>query len=136
MEEKQKFEVILLAIIFDPVKKKILIARREHDDTHPNLTWFFPGPHANQTEDIDKTLKKGVKERTGYDIKNLGTIFSKTYPEKKDLLAVYFLTQVFEGEEKKGPGITDIKWISPKEIDNYFTNKFHKKLKEFLIDLI
>lgn len=134
--EKQKFEVILLAIIFDPKKKKILIARRDHDDTHPNLTWFFPGPHANKEEDIDKTLKKGVKERTGYDIKNLGAFFSKTYSEKPELLAVYFLTQVFEGEEKLGPGIKEIKWISPKDIDKYFTNKFHPKLKKFLVELI
>jgi len=131
-----KFEVILLGIIFDPKRKKILIARRDKDDTIPGLTWFFPGPHANQTEDIDKTLKKGVKERTGYAIKNLGAIFAKTYPEKPDTIAIYFLTQVFEGEEKPGAGIKEIKWVSPKELEKYFTTSFHKKLKKFLVELI
>jgi len=85
---------------------------------------------------VDKTLKKTLKAQTGYDVKNLGAIFSKIYPERKDLLAVYFLTQAFDGEEKPGKDILELKWVSPKELENYFTTSFHKKLKEYLIDLI
>jgi len=136
MEEKEKFEAIILGIIFDPKEKKILIGRRENDENIPELTWCFPGGRATYNEDVDKTLKRNVKAKTGYDVKNLGAIFSKTYPEKPDFIGIYFLTQVFEGEEKPGKDILELKWISPKELENYFTTSFHKKLKEYLIDLV
>jgi len=136
MEDKKKFEVLIVGIIFDPKKKKVLIGRAKDDQTLPGLTWFFPGELANYDEDVDQTLKKTLKLKTGYDVKNLGAIFSKVYPERKDLLAVYFLTEVFDGEEKPGAHLTELKWVSPKELENYFTTSFHKKLKEYLIDLI
>ncbi len=136
MEKADKFEVILLGIIFDPKTKKILIGRRENDPDIPKLSWCFPGGRANHQEDIDKTLKRTIKEKTGLSIKNLGAIFSRTYPEKKDLLSVYFLTEAFEGKERPGQDIKELKWVSPKELEKYFTTSFHKKLKEFLIDLV
>jgi len=136
MEEKEKFEVLIVGIIFDPKTKKILIGREEKAQNLPGITWFFPGESATQKEDVDKTLKRTLKSQTGYDVKNLGAIFSKIYPERKDLLAVYFLTQVFDGEEKPGEDIVELKWVSPKELRNYFTTSFHKKLEEYLIDLV
>jgi len=136
MEEKEKFEVLIIGIIFDPKEKKILIGREAEAKNLPGITWFFPGESATQNEDVDKTLKRTLKDQTGYDVKNLGAIFSKIYPERKDLLAVYFLTQAFDGEEKPGKDILELKWVSPKELENYFTTSFHKKLKEYLIDLI
>ncbi len=136
MEDKQKFEVVIVGIIFDPKEKKILIGKSENDPTLPEITWCFPGGNAIYGEDVDKTLKRNVKAKTGYDVKNLGAIFSKTYPEKENLLAVYFLTQVFEGEEKPGENLTELKWVSPNELENYFTTSFHKKLKQYLNELV
>ena len=136
MNEKQKFEVVILGVIFDPKTKKILIGRREKDPFIPQLIWCFPGGRATYNEDVDKTLKKNIKAKTGYDVKNLGAIFSKIYPEKPDLLGVYFLTQVFEGKEKPGGDFVELKWVSPKELENYFTTSFHKKLKQYLLDLV
>ena len=136
MEKADKFEVILLGIIFDPKTKKILIGRRENDPDIPELSWCFPGDYATQKDEIDKKLKEIIKEKTGLSIKNLGAIFSRTYPEKKDLLSVYFLTEAFEGKERPGQDIKELKWVSPKELEKYFTTSFHKKLKEFLIDLV
>ena len=136
MENKQKFEVVILGIIFDPKAKKILIGRRENDPHIPELTWCFPGGRATYDEDVDKTLKRNVKAKTGYDVKNLGAIFSKTYPEKSDFIGIYFLTQVFEGEEKPGDDFVELKWVSPKELDKYFTIEFHKRLKQYLNELV
>jgi len=136
MESKNNFEVILLAVIFNPKTKKILIGRRENDPFIPKLTWCFPGGHAVVGEDVDQSLKKIVKLKTGLTIKNLGAIFSKTYPEKQDLLAVYFLTEAYEGEEKARDDLVELKWVSSKELEKYFTTSFHKKFREFLIDLI
>jgi ADP-ribose pyrophosphatase YjhB (NUDIX family) len=136
MKEENKFEVIILGIIFDPKTKKVLIGKREKDKLIPELKWCFPGGRASNKEDVDKTLKSKIKKKTGYKIKNLGTIFSRTYPEKPNLLAVYFLTQVFEGKEKPGDDIKELKWVSPKELEKYFPTSLNKKLKEFLVDLV
>jgi len=130
-----QFSVAVLGIIFDPKNKKILIGRRENDPLLPNLSWCFPGGSAVPGEDVDKTLKDSVKEKTGLIIKNLGAIFSKTYPEKENLLGVYFLCESFEGEENAGGSFKELKWVDPEELENYFTTSFHKKLKEFLLEL-
>ena len=83
MEEQGKFNIIILGIIFDPKTKKILIGKRENDPYIPELTWCFPGGELLIGEEIDTALKNKIKLKTGYDVKNLGAFFSKTFPEKK-----------------------------------------------------
>lgn len=131
-----KFEVVVLGIIFDPKNKKVLIGKRENDPCIPDLGWCFPGGRAVPGVDIDQSLKKAIKEKTGYGIKNLGAFFSENCPEKDDLILIYFLTQAFEGEEKTGKDIKELKWVNPKELEDYFTTNYHKKLKEFMEDLV
>jgi ADP-ribose pyrophosphatase YjhB (NUDIX family) len=135
-KEKPKFEVIVLGIVFDPKIKKILIGKRENDPYIKELTWCFPGGRLEIGEDVDQALKKKMKLKTGYSIKNLGSIFTDTRPERPSLVEIYFLTEVFEGNEKPSDDIVELKWISPKEIDKYFNISIHRKLKQFLKDLI
>ena len=136
MKKIDKFEVIVLGIIFNPQTKKILLGRRENDPEIPELTWCFPGGRLNFNKDIDEALKENILKKTGYKVKNLGSIFSKTYPEKQEQIGIYFLTEAFEGEEKAGEDLVELKWVSPKEIENYFTTSFHRKLKKFLLELV
>ena len=135
-KDKPKFEVVVLGILFDPSKKKILIGRRENDPYIKALEWCFPGGRLMVGEDVDQTLKKKMKLKTGYSIKNLGAIFTDTIKERPSMVEVYFLTEAFEGKEKIGDDIVELKWISPKEIDTYFKVSMHRKLKEFLKDLV
>ena len=135
VDEYPKFKVITLAVIFDTSKRKILIGKRENDPDIPELSWCFPGGRANHEEDLDKSLKKSILEKTGYRTKNLGAIFAKTYPEKKDLVSVYFFCEYIEGDEKVGGDLTELKWVSPDELENHFTTSFHPKLKEFITNL-
>lgn len=132
----EKFEVIVLGIVFDPKKKKILIGKRENDPYIRNLDWCFPGGRLHLGEDVDQTLKRKMKIKTGYSIKNLGTIFSDTRPERPSLVELYFLTEAFEGKEHPGDDIVELKWISPKDVEKYFKIAIHRKLKEFLSELI
>ena len=131
-----KFEVIVLGIVFDPKKKKILIGRRENDPYIKELTWCFPGGRLQIGEDVDQALKRKMKLKTGYSVKNLGSIFTDTRPERPSLVEIYFLTEVFEGKEKPSNDIVELKWISPNELEKYFTTSLHRKLKEFLNDLV
>ncbi|MBR9701397.1 NUDIX hydrolase [Candidatus Pacearchaeota archaeon] len=131
--DKENFNVIILGIIFNPKEKKILIGKRENGSEG---SWEFPGGKAIHREDVDKTLKRHSKAKTGYVVKNLGTFFSENSSEKDDLILIYFLTEVFEGEEKPGDDFVELKWIHPKELGDYLTTSAHKKLKEYLTDLV
>ncbi len=134
-QELDDFKVILLGVIFDPKTKKILIGKRENDPYVPELSWVFPGGRATQNEELEKTLKRKIKEKTGLEIENLGTIFTKIYPEKKEFLAIYYLCEVIGGEENPSEDIKELKWVNPEELEEHFTTSFHETLKEYIMNL-
>ena len=133
--EMDSFNTILLGVIFDPAKRKILLGRRENDPYIKELTWVFPGGSLNYEEDLDAALKKKIKEKTGLDVKNLGAIFAKTYPEKKEFLSIYFLCEAVGGKEKAADDLVELKWVKPEELENYFTTSFHPHMKEYVLNL-
>ncbi len=129
------FLVIVLGIIFDPNKKKILIGRRENDEHIKELTWCFPGGSPEYGEELEDSLKREIKKKTGLKVESLGAVFAKAYPEKKEFLSIYYLCKVVGGEEKAGEDFSEIKWVSPEELEKYFTTSFHPKLKEYIMSL-
>ena len=136
MEEKETFKVILLGIVFDPKTRRILIGKRKKDRYIPKLTWAFPEGRLIHDEELNKTLKKSIKENTGLEVQNLGAVFSKTYPEKKGLLSVYYLCEAVGGEEKVGGDFEEMKWVEPSELEIHFTTSFHPVLKEYVMNLM
>ena len=135
MENKENFQVILLGIVYNTKTKKILIGRRENDPQIKELGWCFPGGEACQEQELEHCLKKRIKEKTNLNTESLGTIFAKKYPEKKDLLAVYYLCELIDGEEKPKDDFKEIKWVNPEELEKYFSTSFHPKLKEYILNL-
>ena len=135
MIDNTNFQVIALAIIFDPAERKILIGRRENDYQIPALTWGFPSARLLHGEDIDKKLKGRIKDKTGYEVKNLGAVFGRISPSKEDLFQVFFLCEIFKGKAKVGDDLVELKWVRPQEIEDYFTTPFHPVLKEYINNL-
>ena len=136
MEEKMDdFKVVLFGIVFDPKTRKILIGRRESNSHISKLTWAVPEGRLIHDEELNKTLKKSIKENTGLEVQNLGAVFSKTYPERKGFLSVYYLCEAVGGEEKVGGDFEEIKWVIPSELEIHFTTSFHPVLKEYIMNL-
>lgn len=138
MIEKKRmnnFQVIVLGIIFNPKERRILIGRRENDPYFPGLTWCFPGGSLTNDGEMNKILKEKIKAQTGLDVKNLGAVFSKTYEEKRDLVAIYFLCEAIAGKAKSGEKLKELKWVKPTEVEKYFKTSFHPRLKEYFINL-
>ncbi len=131
----ENFEVILLAIIFDPRTRKILIGRRENDYYMPKLTWGFPEGRLNNKEDMDKILESRIKQKTGLTVKNLGAVFSRIFPEKKNLIGIYFLCEAVDEKALAGNDFKELKWVKPDELEKYFTTSFHPHLKEYIMNL-
>lgn len=133
---KAPFHVILLGIIFDPEKRKILIAKRgKKDENIKNLTWQFPEGRLRHGDDVDTILETNIKKKTGLDVKNLGSVFSKVYPEKEDLLGIYYLCEAIGGKANPKNDFVELKWVSPEKVEKYFKTSFHPNLKEYIMNL-
>ena len=127
--------VNVLGIIYDKENDKVLIGRRENDPYLEELTWSFPGGRPGYEDELEDYLKLTVKEKTGLEIEANKIIFSKTYPEKREFLSIYYLVNVVGGKEAVGGSFKELKWVKPEELDNYFTTSFHPVLKKMLLDL-
>ena len=77
---------------------------------------------------FDTILQETLKKKTGYQLKNLGAIFSKIYPENNKLLAIYFLCETIGGEMKAGEPFKELEWVNPEDLEKRFTTSFHKRL--------
>ncbi|HRZ85749.1 MAG TPA: NUDIX hydrolase [Candidatus Paceibacterota bacterium] len=130
-----KFLVNVLGVIFNPKTRKILIVRRENDLHIKKLTWCFPGGKVKYDENLEETLKKEIKKKTGLTIESLGTIFARIHPENKEFISIFYLCEVINGEEKASDTIKEIKWVDPTEIEKYFKTSYHPKLKEYIENL-
>jgi len=132
---QENFNIILLGIIFDPKEKRILIGKGNLDP-YSLIGWCFPGCKIKQGEDLDKKLKEKIKEQTGYEVKNLGSIFVRIPKKEPDQFIVYFLCESISGKEQAGDGIKELKWINPKsDLEKYFTPKMNTRLKNYLKSL-
>ncbi len=120
-----KFYVKVIGIIFNPKERKILIGKNNGDKNYS----FIDG-ELKYDEELNLGLKRVTKEKTGYDISNLGSIFAGL--KEKEELAIYFLCEIKNGEVKPGKDVKEIKWVKANEIENLINEKLPKKLKEYL----
>jgi len=129
------FLVNTLGIVFDTQTRKILIGRRENDGYVPKLTWSFPGGKPEVGEDFEKALERSIKAKTGLKVKSLGAIFARSPPEEERILLIYYLCEAVGGREKAGGKLIDLHWVSPEELEDYFTTSLDPRLKEHIMHL-
>ncbi len=125
-----QFLVTLQAIVYNTRTKKILIGLRKNDPNIEKLSWTFIGGKA-EDEELEVSLKKTVKKKTGLDIDVKNIVHAKTYPENRKIISIYFCTES-ETEQTDNKGFKELKWIDPKEVRNYFTTSIHPKVLKFL----
>ncbi|MFA4827297.1 MAG: NUDIX domain-containing protein [Candidatus Shapirobacteria bacterium] len=133
--DKGVFLVNVLAIVYNPQTRQILIGRRQNDQHIKELSWCFPGGRPAYEEDLEYYLKLEVKKKVNLDIDIKKIIFAKTYPEKREFLSIYYHCEVVSGQEKRGEKFVDTKWIKPTEVQTYFTTSLHPKLLDYLKSL-
>jgi ADP-ribose pyrophosphatase YjhB (NUDIX family) len=134
--DKGVFLVNVLAIVYDPKTKRILIGRRKKDPYIKGLTWAFPGGRPGYRKDLEDYLKSEVKKKTNLDIKIKELIFARNVPEDRRFLLLYYLVEPKNmGKEKAGEKFTQIKWVRPLEVKKYFTTSIHKEIVKILKEL-
>lgn len=132
--DKGVFLVNVLAIIYDPKTRKILIGKRENDPHVPELSWVFPGGRPGYKKDLEHYVAEIVKEKTGIEVEVKNVVFAKTYPEKREFFSVYYFCEcyVVGGEEKTSEDLVELKWVKPSTVDKYFTTSLHPALHKYL----
>lgn len=131
--KKGVFLVNVLAIIYDPKVRKVLIGRRENDRWIKELSWVFPGGRPDYKNDLEDNVMEIVKEKTGLMVKNPKIIFSKTYPEKREFLSIYYYCEPENaGKEEISEELVELMWVKPSDVVNHFTTSLHPKLLKFL----
>lgn len=127
---EDKFKVKIIGILFNPTTRKILVGKNKGD---AELS-FLEGD-LRYNEELDIGLKRVTKEKTGYKVHNLGAIYAENMLKEKDKLRVYFLCEATEGKEAPGPNVTELKWISPKDVEKFIKEKIPTRLKEYILNL-
>jgi ADP-ribose pyrophosphatase YjhB (NUDIX family) len=127
---EDKFKVKIIGILFNPTTRKILVGKNKGDS---ELS-FLEGD-LRYNEELDIGLKRVTKEKTGYKVHNLGAIYAENMLKEKDKLRVYFLCEATEGKEAPGPNVTELKWISPKDVEKFIKEKIPTRLKEYILNL-
>lgn len=126
------FLLNVLGIVYDSQTRKILIGKRQNDPYLSDLSWCFPGGRPAYKSELEDYLKHEIKIKTGLDVEVKKVVFAKTYPEKREFLAIYYQCEVVGGEEKAGEKFIELKWIKPSEVQNYFTTSLHDNLLNYL----
>lgn len=130
--DKGIFLVNVLGVVYDSQTKKILIGKRENDPYIKELSWVFPGGRPTYNGELEDNLKEIIKNKTGLDMDVKEVVFAKTYPEKHEFLSIYFLCAPSGQEVKASDDYSELKWVKPTEVQNYFTTSLHPKLLEYL----
>jgi len=126
------FLVNVLAIIYDPKTKKILIGLRKDDPLVKNLTWSFPGGRPGYKKDLESYLKLEVKKKTGLNIQIKNIVLARTPTENHQFLLIYYYCEVVDGRAKAGEKFVRIKWVKPAKVKKYFTTSIHHELLKYL----
>lgn len=132
---KGVFLLNVLAIVYNPETRQILIGRRQNDPYLKELSWCFPGGRPAYEDELEHYLTLEVNKKTGLDVEVKKIIFAKTYPEKREFLSIYYHCEVIGGYEKAQEKFIEIKWVKPTDVQNYFTTSLHPKVLEYLMTL-
>jgi 8-oxo-dGTP diphosphatase len=118
--------VVLVACLIER-NGKYLIAQKASDDlTAPNK-WATIGGKIESfggeiKNIIQKTLKREVREEVGIEIEDEIKLFGNKYfirPDGHPALALFFLAKWKSGEPKPLTETQAVKWVTPKEFDDY-----------------
>jgi len=134
--DKGIFMINLVAIIYNPKTKKILIGRREKDEYVPELGWSFPGGRPAYDRDLEESLKDEIMKKTNVNVSVKSIIFARITPEiERKQIIIYYYCETKDKEAKAGEKFSEVKWIPPQEYKKYFTTSVNEKIARFLEEL-
>ncbi len=116
-------KVQMIGTAFLPVdrkNKKILISKRSMNKKYFPGLWEVIGGNLEFGEDFEKCVIREVKEEINCNIKNLEHLHSRTmYLNGLMYVTVAYFGEILEEPEFNQDEISEIKWITEEEIENF-----------------
>ena len=128
--EKELFYVKIVGIIFDTTTRKILVGKGPEE-----VNYSFLEGDLSHDEELDACLKRVTKEKTGFDVHNLGAVYSENCLQDKTKIKLHFLCQIKAGEEKLGEDVKELIWVKPSEVEEKLGVKLPSRLHEYVTNL-
>lgn len=128
--EKERFYTQIVGIIFSTTTRKILIGKNKGDENYS----FLEGS-LNHDEEMDKCLKRTIKEKTGYVAHNLGAIYAENGLTDKEKLKIHFLCEISRGDLEAGNEVEELIWAKPSEIEKLLGVNLPSRLHEYITNL-
>src|SRR5210317_2116410 len=110
--EENMFYIKVVGIIFSTSTRRILIGKSKGDKNFS----FLEGDLTYNLE-LDKCLKDTVKEKTGYTVHNLGSIYAENCLQDPKKVKLHFLCQIKGGEEDLSSTVEEVKWVKPSQVE-------------------
>lgn len=129
--------VINVGVVLDKNGKVLIEKRRKTEKGNDNskLTWVFPGGKQNAGETRNERVRKEVLSETGYLVKPLKQISVRKHPQLPVTVTYHYCELLAEKPIKK-PGepkeISQIEWVKPEGLKDYFTTHIDPKVAKFL----
>lgn len=132
---KQKTTTIALGVIRNKAKKVLIVLRKQKESgtNKVKLTWVYPGGTVENGETKESTVEREVFEESGYKVSAGKVISEKRHPEFP--VYIYYIECSLsspKGNDKMREDIQEIKWVSSKDIPNYFTTNIDQKVAKYL----
>lgn len=112
--------------------EKLLITKRP-EGSHLAGVWEFPGGKQENDEDMETCLQREIKEELGVEIRinKLISIVHHEYESKKIILHFFDCTPL--QHEPQPLEKQEIRWVHPKELENYTFPPPDKEIVQALI---
>lgn len=118
--------VVLVNRAFILNKGKILIIKRQDNDSHNALLWEVPGGKMEKGEDISMALEKEVLEETNLAIQPIdkiafytSTILSTGKYKGLNYIELYGIAKALSNKVILSSEHTDYKWVSLKDLQKH-----------------
>lgn len=131
-----KYSVLVNAVIIKD--NKVLISKRSANEKHQAGKWTIPGGKMEEEgvvfNAIEKTAEREVLEETGLEVVCEKVFMNNTFTHNEDgysVLAIITKCKHINGEAKPLEDTDEIRWVDPRELDDYdFSPNICKYIKE------
>lgn len=129
-------EVMVIGLGIIEKDGKVLIEKRSTTDKHvKDLHWVFPGGKM-ESLDFRSEIQKDVKEETNLDIDVKDIIHARLIPDSPNkeikIVALYFHCKPTSDKERSGKEVSELKWVKPTAVCQYFTTSTCDTVMRFL----
>ena len=122
-----------VGIIVDPDTGKLLIARRPENAMLGGL-WEFPGGKQKVGESISTTVQRELKEELGVEISVYDKLMDLKHAYSHFKITMHAYWCRIEKGTPKPKSSSELKWVSPDELEMYPFPKANKTLTESITD--